>query len=171
MGLSFDAIPAQCEEVVNTDLSFGDAAEDLAQQKAKAFENDFFTDDIILITSDTIVCTNTQILGKPKDKMHAVEMFEELSGKTHEVITGVCIKSKVRQITFHVSTSVTFADLTSEEVEYYLEKYKPYDKAGAYGIQEWIGLIGVDHIEGSYFNVMGLPTHRLYSELKRFLEK
>lgn len=171
MGLHFDVIPAQCEEIVKQQLSFGEAAEDLAKQKADAFVDDFFNDDkMILITSDTIVCTETQILGKPMHKEHALKMFEELSGKTHEVITGVCIKSKACTKTFHVATSVTFAKLTEEEVNHYLEVYKPYDKAGAYGIQEWIGLIGVEHIEGSYFNVMGLPTHRLYSELKCFLE-
>ncbi|PLW98300.1 MAG: septum formation protein Maf [Marinilabiliales bacterium] len=170
MGLSFTVSPSQCEEKINPEWDFCEAAENLALQKADAFDESLFSESTILITADTIVCTESEILGKPLNKEEAFEMISSLSGNTHQVITGVCLKSSRSQKLFHVSTDVTFATLTKEEISRYIDLFRPYDKAGAYGIQEWIGIIGVEHIEGSYFNVMGLPTHRLYSELKRFTE-
>jgi septum formation protein len=170
MGLSFSVSPSQCEEKLNPKWGFGETAENLALQKAGAFDKDFFSDNTILVTADTIVCTENEILGKPMDRVEACEMIRSLSGKTHQVITGVCIKSRKHQKLFHVATDVTFSSLTEDEISWYVDHCRPYDKAGAYGIQEWIGIIGVEHIEGSYFNVMGLPTHRLYSELTRFTE-
>jgi len=107
-------------------------------------------------------------LGKPKDRQMAIDMIHSMSGKTHKVFTGVCIKTKEKEVTFVAFSDVTFANLTDEEIEFYVDKYKPFDKAGAYGVQEWIGYIGVEHINGSFYNIMGLPVQRLYTELKKF---
>ncbi len=137
----------------------------LAEKKANAYEID---DETLLITADTIVWHEGKVLGKPTDKADAKRMLKQLSGKTHEVITGVCISTTKKRKTFHVISDVRFASLTESEIDYYLENFKPYDKAGSYGVQEWIGYIGVEHIEGSYFNVMGLPIQRLYNELKKW---
>lgn len=139
----------------------------LAEKKAKAFDADL-TEDTIVITADTIVLLDGKVLGKPVDKEDAENMLKLLSGKTHLVITGVCISSKNKKKTFHSISEVRFAQLNEEEIDYYLEKYKPYDKAGSYGVQEWIGFIAVEHINGSFYNVMGLPIQRLYNELKRW---
>jgi len=125
-------------------------------------------DKTLLITADTIVWHEGCVFGKPTDKEDATRMLKSLSGKTHQVITGVCICTLLKRRTFHVISEVRFARLAPEEIEYYLQNFEPYDKAGAYGVQEWIGYIGVEYIEGSYFNVMGLPVQRLYSELKRW---
>ncbi len=122
----------------------------------------------LLITADTIVWLNGKVYGKPHDEEDAKRMLRELSGKTHQVITGVCICTQDKEKTFYSLTDVSFSDLTDSEIEYYISKYKPMDKAGAYGIQEWIGFAAVKEIKGSYFNVMGLPIHRLYQELKSF---
>jgi septum formation protein len=126
------------------------------------------TEDTMLITADTIVWLDGKVYGKPADEENARQMLRELSGRTHTVITGVAITTCARQQVFAVESMVTFATLTEEEIDYYVTKYKPLDKAGAYGIQEWIGYIGVTGLEGSYFNVMGLPIQRLYNELKNF---
>ena len=137
----------------------------LAEQKADAYtleEND------LLITADTIVWLNGHVYGKPADEAEAREMLRSLSGKTHDVITGVCVRTNKKNVSFASTTKVRFAELTDAEIEHYVNKYRPMDKAGAYGIQEWIGYIGVEHIEGSYFNVMGLPIQRLYTVLKEF---
>jgi septum formation protein len=124
--------------------------------------------DILLITADTIVWLNGRIIGKPAGRQDAVMILSELSGAVHEVLTGVCLRSdKVKRI-FTASSLVYFSVLTRAEIDYYIEKFRPYDKAGAYGIQEWIGYIGIEKIEGSYFNVMGLPVQKLYGELKKF---
>lgn len=139
----------------------------IAAEKAEAYR-DSMQDKEMIITADTIVHVKGEILGKPKDAEDARRMLHMLSGCWHEVITGVSIMTKDIQHTFAVTTNVTFDNLSDEEIDYYIEKYKPFDKAGAYGIQEWIGLVGVQKIEGSYFNVMGLPVQRLYKELKRF---
>jgi len=139
----------------------------LALQKAKAFDG-FLKDGDIVITSDTIVWLNNRALEKPKNKKQAVAMLQALSNTTHKVITSVCLKSKNKEIIFYDTTQVSFKKLSLEEIIYYVEKYKPFDKAGAYGIQEWIGFIGVTKLEGSYFNVMGLPVHKLYEELLKF---
>lgn len=139
----------------------------ISSKKAQAYDNQL-TDDVLLITADTIVYLNGLVLGKPVDEADAIDMLTRLSGCTHEVITGVTIKANQKAKSFSVVSKVTFASLTAEEIRYYVQHYKPYDKAGAYGIQEWIGFVGVQSLEGSYFNVMGLPIQRLYQELKEF---
>lgn len=122
----------------------------------------------MIIAADTIVCLDNRILSKPKSREHTIEILGELSGKTHLVITGVALRTKEKMITFTETTEVVFEKLTLKEIEYYTDRFKPFDKAGAYGIQEWIGMIGIKSIKGSYFNVMGLPTARLWRELKSF---
>ena len=139
----------------------------IAQKKADAYRS-MMTEDTMLITADTIVWLDCKVYGEPTDEENARQMLRELSGRTHTVITGVAITTCARQQVFAVESMVTFATLTEEEIDYYVTKYKPLDKAGAYGIQEWIGYIGVTGLEGSYFNVMGLPIQRLYNELKNF---
>lgn len=137
----------------------------ISLSKALAYKSSMKSDEMI-ITADTIVYVNGRVLGKPTDSIDAYNMLKELSGKCHEVITGVTILTSSQTISFSTTSKVCFSELNDEEINYYIEKYKPYDKAGAYGIQEWIGYIGVSKIEGSYFNVMGLPVQRLYTELK-----
>mgnify|MGYP002856111862 CR=1 FL=1 len=143
----------------------------IANKKADAYVN-IIQDDEILITADTLVYIDIEgkeiVLGKPNDKQQAVDMIKLLAGKTHQVTTAVCLITKQKRKVFAVTTNVTFDNLTNEEIDFYVDNYKPYDKAGAYGIQEWIGFIGVNRIEGSYFNVMGLPVQRLYQELKKW---
>jgi septum formation protein len=121
-----------------------------------------------LITADTIVSIKGEILGKPENYLDAVSMLQKLSGRKHDVITAVCLRSADRRKTFHVISSVYFKELNTEEINYYVENFHPYDKAGSYGVQEWIGYIGITKIEGSYFNVMGLPVKELYEELMQF---
>ena len=139
----------------------------LAKQKAAAYEKEQ-NDKSLLITADTIVWSENKVLGKPKDYKDAVDIISSLSGKKHVVITGVCLTSLNKQKAFFSTTEVFFKELTIEEIDYYITNYKPYDKAGAYGIQEWIGYIGIEKIIGSYFNVVGLPIQKLYSELIEF---
>ena len=139
----------------------------LSELKANAFEN-LIKDDTLLITADTIVWMNNIVIHKPKNKEEAIQILNQLSGTMHQVITGVFIKTLKKTVKFSVSTDVYFTKLNKNEIDYYIETYKPFDKAGSYGIQEFIGYIGIEKIEGSYFNVMGLPIHKLYSELKKF---
>lgn len=136
----------------------------ISQQKAKAYIPSLAADEV-LVTSDTIVYLDGEVLGKPKDADDARRMLRLISGRSHDVITGVTIVSGIKINSFSVTTKVTFKQLSDDEIDYYIENYRPFDKAGAYGIQEWIGYIGVTSIEGSYFNVMGLPVQRLYQEL------
>ena len=138
----------------------------IAREKADAYRPSIKPDELI-IPADTIVCLEGQVLGKPKDESDACRMLRLLSGRTHQVITGVCITTAEMQRTFAATTDVTFDTLSEEEITHYVNNYRPMDKAGAYGVQEWIGFIGVTRLEGSYFNVMGLPIQRLYKELKR----
>lgn len=138
----------------------------IARFKADAYREVMQTDELI-ITADTIVWLDGNVMGKPKDAEEAREMLRSLSGQTHQVITGVCLTTAVYQKAFATMTDVTFATLSEEEITFYVERYSPMDKAGSYGIQEWIGFIGVESISGSYFNVMGLPIQRLYTELKK----
>lgn len=140
----------------------------IAKKKAEAHEVLLTAEDILLITADTVVLLEGKVYGKPKDEEEAKQMLRDLSGKTHKVVTGVCLTTKSKQSGFSVLSNVTFAELDENEIEYYVSKYKPLDKAGAYGIQEWIGYVAVKHIDGSYFNIMGLPVQRLYQELKKF---
>ena len=137
----------------------------ISAKKAEAYRAEM-ADDEMIITADTIVYDNGKVLGKPRDKEDAVRMLRQLSGHAHEVITGVSILTKNRTVQFASTSKVYFAALTDEEINHYVDTYHPFDKAGAYGIQEWIGFVGVTRIEGSYFNVMGLPIQRLYTELK-----
>lgn len=149
------------------DLPTKEIAGYISKKKADAYQQTMAADELI-ITADTIVVLGQEVMGKPKDAAEAHRMLRELSGKTHQVITGVCLTTKERQTCFSVETDVTFKDLTDEEIHYYVEHYRPFDKAGAYGIQEWIGYIGVMGMNGSYFNVMGLPVQRIYEALKAY---
>lgn len=138
----------------------------IAREKAEAYRP-YIQKDELIITADTIVYLDGQVLGKPKDEADAARMLRLLSGRVHQVITGVCITTADTQRAFATTTDVTFDTLSEEEINYYVTNYQPLDKAGAYGVQEWIGFIGVTRLEGSYFNVMGLPVQRLYKELKK----
>ena len=155
------------DESYPSDLPVEEVAEFLALKKASSYTSNL-KDDELLITADTVVILNNIIYGKPTNKEEAKEMLCALSGKTHRVISGVCLASTKKQTSFSVSSDVEFSELTNDEIEYYIERYVPYDKAGSYGIQEWIGYIGVKHLSGSYFNIMGLPIQRLYREMKSF---
>ena len=166
LDLEFTVEVKSIDEIFPKDLKTSKVAEYLAELKASAFTN--IKDDQVIITADTVVILNDTILGKPKDKAEATEMLHRLSNRSHEVITGVCLKSAQKSSTFSSSTKVYFKDLTDAEIDYYIENYKPYDKAGSYGIQEWIGAIGITKIEGSYFNVVGLPIQELNEQLKNF---
>ncbi|WP_139856396.1 Maf-like protein [Aequorivita sinensis] len=159
----------EVDEKYNSDLNREEITDFLSQLKASAFKS-LETNDI-LITSDTIVWKENSALGKPKDSREAKEMLKSLSGKFHEVITSVCFTSKEFQITVNDTTKVWFKTLTEEEIDYYIKTYKPFDKAGSYGIQEWIGYIGIEKIEGCYFNVMGLPTRLVYKTLTEIAER
>lgn len=139
----------------------------LSKQKAEAYLSSL-DDTMLLITADTIVWNGNAVIGKPKNRAEAIQMLRSLSGHEHHVVTGVCLTTMKKQLTFSVISSVRFASLNDEEIIYYVDKYKPFDKAGAYGIQEWIGYVGVESISGSFYNVMGLPVQRLYQELKTF---
>ncbi|WP_313115246.1 Maf-like protein [Aequorivita sediminis] len=159
----------EVDEKYNSDLNREEITDFLSQLKASAFKS-LETNDI-LITSDTIVWKENSALGKPKDSREAKEMLKSLSGKFHEVITSVCFTSKEFQITVNDTTKVWFKTLTEEEIDYYIKTYQPFDKAGSYGIQEWIGYIGIEKIEGCYFNVMGLPTRLVYKTLTEIAER
>ena len=139
----------------------------LAKQKAAAYIPTL-PEKTLLITADTIVWNRNEVIGKPKNREDAIQMLQSLSGHEHHVVTGVCLTTTEKQKAFSVISAVKFATLTDEEIGYYVDKYQPFDKAGAYGIQEWIGYVGVESINGSFYNVMGLPVQRLYQELKKF---
>ncbi len=167
LGISFKPIaPPAIEENVSSNIYREDIALSLAKQKADVYKD--LEEKDLIITADTIVWIDDKVLGKPRDYSDAFQMLRLLSGKSHYVITGVCLKAKHKQVVFHAETLVRFANLSDEEIKHYIEVYKPYDKAGAYGIQEWIGKIGIDYIEGSFYNVVGLPVQMLYQELKKF---
>jgi septum formation protein len=167
LNIPFEVNVIDVEETYPKELVGVDIPMFLAEKKADAYKRKM-TENTLLITADTIVWHEGRVYGKPTDKADATNMLSALSGKTHEVITGVCISTLSKRKTFHVISEVRFARLAPTEIDYYLDNYKPYDKAGSYGVQEWIGYVGVEHIEGSYFNVMGLPIQRLYTELKRW---
>jgi septum formation protein len=167
LNLPFTVEVRAVDEEFPDEMSVLEVPEYLARIKAAPFMHDF-SQNGLLITADTIVLIDSQVLGKPMDYQHAFEMLRQLSGKKHVVITGVCITSNNKQITFSDHTDVYFKSLTDEEIDYYLTHYQPYDKAGSYGVQEWIGYVAIEKIEGSYFNVMGLPIQRLYEELLKF---
>ncbi|SNR35907.1 Maf family nucleotide pyrophosphatase [Lutibacter flavus] len=166
LGIDFSINVKEIDEIYPSTLVEEEITNYLAKLKAKAFENELQEKDIV-ITSDTIVWHDNRPLEKPKNKGQAIEMLQELSGTSHKVITSVCIKTTKSQNVFFDVTTVFFKKLTFDEILFYVENYRPFDKAGGYGIQEWIGFIGVTRLEGSYFNVMGLPVHKLYEELMK----
>ncbi|MCH5222866.1 MAG: septum formation protein Maf [Muribaculaceae bacterium] len=155
------------DESYPEDMPVGEVALYISKKKAEEYLKKINNDEF-LITADTVVILGDKILGKPKDAEDAVEMLKMLSGKTHRVTTGVTLATKEKQESFTAESYVTFANLTEEEIRYYVENFNPLDKAGAYGIQEWIGAVAVEKIDGSFYNVMGLPVHRLYQAMKRF---
>lgn len=167
LDLPFEVIIHEVDEVFPDGLPMEEIPVYLAKLKAEPFYNEL-SNDALVITADTIVWIDGVVLGKPNDYEHAAAMLRQLSGKKHVVVTGVCLTTKDKQSTFSASTDVYFKNLTDDEIDYYLKNYHPYDKAGSYGVQEWIGYIAIERIEGSYFNVMGLPVQRLYEELKKF---
>jgi septum formation protein len=167
LGLHFEIRTKEVDESFPTQLQAQEIPLYLSEKKANEFEDEL-TDQTIVITSDTIVWIENQVLNKPVDKADAIRMLQLLSGKMHEVYTGVCLKSKYKTQSFYACTKVYFKTLSLQEIEYYVNNYSPYDKAGAYGAQEWIGYIAVEKIEGSYFNVMGLPMKELYEQLLKF---
>lgn len=166
LDLDFEIRLKEIEEVYPPNLREEDITDYLAVLKSDAFEGEL-KDREILITSDTLVWHENKALGKPKDDQDAFAMLKSLSNKTHKVITSVCFKTKDKIEVISDTTQVTFKDLSDAQIQYYLEKYKPYDKAGSYGIQEWIGFVGVSKIDGSYANVMGLPVDKVYDYLSK----
>ena len=171
VGLEFSVMTKDVDESYPSNMSVYDVAPYLSVKKAKAFNEDELPENYMVITADTVVIVDDEILGKPKDTEGAYEMLNKISGKKHSVITGVTIRTSDKVKTFSVVSKVSFETLDKEEIEYYVNNFKPYDKAGAYGIQEWIGYIGIEGIEGSFYNVMGLPVQRLYTALKELICK
>lgn len=167
MGFQFEIRTKDTDETFPTSLQPVDVPVFLAELKSDALVESLVEGEV-LITSDTIVLLEGEILGKPTDATHATEMLRRLAGKSHDVVTGVCLRSTQKKHSFSVSTRVYFKPLSTEQINYYVANYKPFDKAGSYGIQEWIGYVGIDKIEGSYFNVVGLPTAELWDALKAF---
>ena len=157
-------------ESFTDDMVQEEVPEFLARHKSDTFHRELL-DNEILITADTLVFCNGEIIGKPSDRNDAYNIIKRLSGNTHRVITGVALRSKGCYRSFSAITDVTFNELSDEEIYYYIDKYQPYDKAGAYGVQEWIGYVGINSINGSFYNVMGLPVQRLYTELAKFIEE
>ena len=165
LGIDFEVrVIEGIDETYPKELSVEEVPQYIAREKARVY---IVGKDEVLLTADTVVVLGNEIMGKPHDEADAMRMLRQLSGKTHQVITGVCLTTNDKQVTFADVTDVSFADLTDEEIKYYVDNFRPLDKAGAYGIQEWIGLAGVTGIKGSYFNVVGLPVHRVYAELKK----
>ena len=165
LGIDFEVrVIEGIDETYPKELSVEEVPQYIAREKARVY---IVGKDEVLLTADTVVVLGNEIMGKPHDEADAMRMLRQLSGKTHQVITGVCLKTSDKQVTFSDITDVSFAELTDEEIKFYVDNFRPLDKAGAYGIQEWIGLAGVTGIKGSYFNVVGLPVHRVYAELKK----
>lgn len=167
LGYTFSQTSKDLDESFPQELPIQEVAEFLACKKANGFQSDLKPKDL-LITSDTTVCLQNEILNKASSPAEAKAMLKKLSGKSHEVITGVCLSSLEKRVSFSDTTKVFFKELNEAEIDYYIHNYQPFDKAGAYGIQEWIGFIGVDKIEGSYFNVMGLPVQKLHEAIVDF---
>ena len=168
LGINFSIKTTQEEEHYPVSLDGPDIAEFLAKQKAEFLLKEI-SGNYLLITADTIVMQDDRIVHKPQNKNDAKRILKKLSDKDHKVISGVCIKSKIKEIVFSSITEVCFSNLSDSEINYYIERHKPFDKAGSYGIQEWIGAIGIEKINGSYNNVVGLPTSELYQKLKLFI--
>lgn len=168
MGFLFEVMVRETDESYPDTLPKEEVPEFIAIKKSQAFDLATMSENTLLITADTVVLQGGRIFGKPSSREEAIRMLYALSGQTHRVITGVCLRSRLKQKNFSVQSDVTFRVLTLDEIEYYVDKLEPYDKAGAYGVQEWIGYVALEHIEGSFFNVMGLPTQRLYRALMDF---
>ena len=168
LGLDFDILEPNVNEVYPEGMFPEEIAVYLAELKANSIDISFLADNTIVITADTIVYIGNEVLGKPINYSDAVAMLQKLSGQKHDVITAVCLFSKKKKCVFHVLSSVFFKELNTEEIEYYIQNFQPFDKAGGYGIQEWIGYIGINRVEGSFFNVMGLPVKELYEQLINF---
>jgi len=166
VGIDFTVKPVEILEDHTVNLPTDEVAQHIAEQKVKQFP--YLKNNEIVIAADTTVIINDAILGKPKDREEAVQMLTSLSGRSHHVNTGVSIKDMHKMVSFSDTTWVNFRTLTDKEINFYINKFEPFDKAGSYGIQEWIGMIGIDRIEGSYFTVMGLPIHKLYDALLKF---
>lgn len=167
LGLDFQVrVIDDIDESFPADLPVSDVAKYIAMKKADAYR-ETMADDELIITADTVVVVGSEILGKPRDEDDAKRMLRALSGRTHQVTTGVCLLTSTKKSIFSVTTDVTFKKLTDAEIHHYVTQYRPFDKAGAYGIQEWIGYIGVTGLRGSYYNVMGLPVQRIYTELQK----
>ena len=168
LDIAFDVrVQPDIAEDYPADTAPADVAAYISREKANAYK-DTIAENELIITADTVVIVGNEILGKPHDDAEAKDMLHKISGRKHQVVTGVCLTTTEKQRCFSVSTDVTFKNLKEEEIDYYIETYRPLDKAGAYGIQEWIGYIGVTALEGSYFNVMGLPVQRIWEELNAF---
>ena len=165
-GFTFEVRLKNVEEKYPQELHWENVPEYLSKVKASAFQEELKADEV-LITADTVVCIHDRILGKPADRKEAISMLQELSGNRHLVVTGVSVTTRTEQLSFSSRTDVFFKHLSNEEIEFYVDTYKPFDKAGAYGIQEWIGYIGIERIEGSFYNVMGLPIQKLYETLRK----
>lgn len=167
LGIDFEVrVLDGIDESYPSSLAAAETAEYIARKKAAAFQKTMAADELI-ITADTVVIVDNEVLGKPADAAEAREMLQKLSNRTHQVVTGVCLTTQEQAVHFSVVTDVTFKKLTDSETAYYISNYKPFDKAGAYGIQEWIGYIGCTGLHGSYYNVMGLPVQRIYTELQK----
>ena len=165
-GFTLEVRLKNVEEKYPQELHWENVPEYLSKVKASAFREELKADEV-LITADTVVCIHDRILGKPADRKEAISMLRELSGNRHLVVTGVSVTTRTEQLSFSSRTDVFFKRLSNEEIEFYVDTYKPFDKAGAYGIQEWIGYIGIERIEGSFYNVMGLPIQKLYETLRK----
>ncbi len=170
MGFEIETKEIEIDETYPSDIDINSAAEYLALKKAQAVDQLPLGEKEILITSDTMVILQGKEITKPTNKEEAITYLRALSNKEHNVITGCCLQTKHKRISFNVCTRVFFKNLTMEEITYYINNYKPYDKAGAYAIQEWIGLIAIERIEGCFYNVMGLPTSALYENLKQIIK-
>lgn len=168
LGYPVEIVNVEVDEHLDTPLPAYAVAEHLACRKADAYPDAMIPADSVLVTADTVVVVDDRVLGKPSSHDEASEMLHLLSGRGHSVYTGVCLRSAGRRSSFTEQTTVHFAPLSDEVINHYIDHYRPYDKAGAYGIQEWIGMVGISRIEGCYYNVMGLPLARLYSELAAF---
>ncbi len=165
-GFTFEVRLKSVEEKYPENINLEQVPEYLSRIKAEAFRGELKADEV-LVTADTVVCIHDRILGKPANRNEAISMLRELSGNRHLVITGVSVTTCTEQLSFSSHTNVFFKHLSNEEIEFYVDTYKPFDKAGAYGIQEWIGYIGIERIEGSFYNVMGLPVQKLYETLRK----
>lgn len=168
MGIDFEVISKDTDEYFPQELNPDEVASYLSKKKSDAFSEEETPNNYLLITADTIVVAENTILNKADNYQEAKQMLLQLSGKKHFVITGITLRSREKTISFTDQSEVSFKALTQEEIDWYINNYQPFDKAGAYGIQEWIGYIGITSVKGSFYNVMGLPTHRLYEALKHF---